>query len=365
MFDARALRNLDWVLLLTVLALTCIGIGFIWSSTHWEPGQAGMARQQFLWLGISLLTLIVVLAFDYARLAGLAYPVYAVTLVLLVLVLTHGAVRNHARRWLTFGGYQVQPSELAKVAVVLALARYLMYRRDCGRLRTLVAPFVMTLVPMGLILLEPDLGTALVFVPTLFVMLYVAGASARHLAGLAAAGAACMPLLWFRMGAAQQGRVIGFLWPASDPFGTGWHLRQSLAAVASGGMTGAGFSSGSPVILNRGFAGHTDFIFATIANEWGFLGALAVLLLFFMLLSRGVEIAAASREPFGRLVVAGILTTLAFQALVNIGMTVRLCPITGITLPFVSYGGSSLVICFIMAALVLNVGMRRKPVLAP
>ena len=183
---------------------------------------------------------------------------------------------------------------------------------------------------------------------------------------MAAAGLATAPLLWiFVLKGFQRSRITAFLRPESDPFGVGWHLRQSLAAVASGGVTGTGLSSGSPVLLNRGFQAHTDFIFAVIANECGFLGALAVLLLLFLLVSRGMEIASATREPFGRLVVVGVLTALTFQALVNIAMTVRLCPITGITLPFVSYGGSSLVICFIMAALVLNVGMRRKAVLAP
>ncbi len=172
--------------------------------------------------------------------------------------------------------------------------------------------------------------------------------------------------MWFFvMGKAQRGRVTAFLSPEADLRGAGWHLRQSLAAVSSGGVTGTGFSSGSPVVLNRGFAAHTDFIFAVIANEWGFLGALAVLLLLFLILSRGMEIAGSTREPFGRLVVVGVLTSLGFQALVNIAMTVRLCPITGITLPFVSYGGSSLLICFVMAALVLNVGMHRKAVFAP
>jgi cell division protein FtsW (lipid II flippase) len=248
----------------------------------------------------------------------------------------------------------------------LALARYLAYRRDYRRVAGLIPPLLLVVLPMGLILVEPDLGTSLVLIPALFVMLYMAGASLKHLSAVAAMGAACAPVMYFFvMGPAQRGRITAFLSPDRDPFGAGWHLRQSLAAVASGGATGEGFSSGAPVLLNRGFAAHTDFIFAVIAHEWGFVGGLAVILLLFLFFSRGLEIAGSTREPFGRLLVVGFLTMLAFQALVNVGMTLRLCPITGITLPFISYGGSSLLVCFVMAALVLNVGMRRKAVIAP
>jgi len=360
----RGIKNFDWLLFAAVFVLTSLGIVFIWSSTHWLAAREGLAAQQFRWFGVSLLALLACLLFDYSRLAGLAYPLYLAALGALVLVL--GIGQGDARRWIEFHGLSVQPSEFMKVAFILALARYLMYRRTHREVAGLLPPFLMALAPITLILVEPDLGTALVLLPTLFAMLYVAGAKLKHLLGVAAAGLATAPLLWiFVLKGFQRSRITAFLRPESDPFGVGWHLRQSLAAVASGGVTGTGLSSGSPVLLNRGFQAHTDFIFAVIANECGFFGALAVLLLFFLLVSRGMEIASATREPFGRLVVVGVLSALTFQALVNVAMTVRLCPITGVTLPFVSYGGSSLVICFIMAALMLNVGMRRKAVLAP
>jgi len=365
----RAIKNFDWLLLATALILTSLGIAFIWSSTHWEPARSGVpAAQQFRWFGVSLLALLACLSFDYSRLTNLAYPIYLIVEVGLALVLVPGVGVEHqnARRWIEFGGFSLQPSELMKVAVVLALARRLMYRKLERGADELAVPLLIGLVPMGLILVEPDLGTALVLLPTMFAMLYAAGARPRHLLALVAMGIAAAPVMWFFvMGKAQRGRITAFVSPEADLRGAGWHLRQSLAAVSSGGVTGTGFSSGSPVVLNRGFAAHTDFIFAVIANEWGFLGALAVLLLLFLFLSRGMEIASSTREPFGRLVVVGLLTSLGFQALVNIAMTVRLCPITGITLPFVSYGGSSLLICFVMAALILNVGMHRKAVFAP
>jgi len=368
MLDRQALRRFDWIFVLSMLVLTLIGIAFIWSATHWVPARARYAGLQVKWLGVGLAAFVLVLLFDYGRLGGLAYPAYAAALLALVLVLlpSIGVTRNYSRRWFRILGYYLQPSEFAKLAFVLALARYLMYRKNYRKLTGLVVPFLIALIPMGLILREPDLGTSLLFLPTLFVMLYVAHASVKHLWAVAGAGVASTPFLWFFvMGTRQQGRILGFLWPLKYPSGEGWHVRQSLAAIGAGGLTGSGFSSGSPVLLNKGFAAHTDFIFSVIAHEWGFIGVVAVLLLFGLFFSRGVSIAHVTREPFGRLVVVGLLTMLAFQTMVNVGMTVRLCPITGLTLPFMSYGGSSLLTCFVMAAFILNIGMRRKPVLAP
>jgi rod shape determining protein RodA len=350
----------------TILMLCLLGIAFIWSVTHWAPSTADTAVRQAQWVGIGLAALLLVISVDYLRLADLAYPAYILVIILLLLVPVIGVERNYAKRWIELPGANLQPSEFAKIAVILALARYLMYRKDLRRFKGLVVPILIAAVPMGLIVIEPDLGTTLVFIPVLFAMLWVAGARPLHLAGLIGAGMAAAPVLWFfGMGRAQRGRILAFISPQADPFGTGWHIRQSIAAVASGDVTGQGFSSGAPVLLNRGFAAHTDFIFAVIAHEWGFVGCLAVLLLLFLFFTRGVDIASATRESFGRLVAIGILALLGFQTLVNLGMTVRLCPITGLTLPFVSYGGSSLLSCFILAGILLNIGMRRKTVLAP
>jgi len=359
--DARILlKRFDGPLFGAAVLLALIGIAFIWSATHWTPARAPLAPTQFRWLLIGLAAFGVVAALDYRQFRTLAYPIYVAVLLALAWVLVFGEVRQNSRRWITLFGYNLQPSELAKVGVILALARYLMYRKKMEKLSGLIAPFLMTLVPMALILKEPDLGTALVFLPTLFAMLYVAGTPVKRLAAVAAAGVASAPALWFFvMSPRQQGRILGFLSPLDYAAAEGWHVRQSLAAVISGGVAGEGFSSGSPVLLNRGFAAHTDFIFSVIAHEWGLLGAAAVLALLLIFLSRSAEIARTARDPFARLMVVGFLAMLAFQALVNLGMTVRLCPITGLTLPFVSYGGSSLLTCFIMAGFIASVGMRR------
>jgi rod shape determining protein RodA len=358
------IRNFDWLLLAAVLLLCLLGIAFIWSVTHWTTAETAMRQAQ--WVGIGLVALLAVISFDYPRLADLAWPAYALTIVLLLLVPVIGVERNYAKRWIELPGANLQPSEFAKITVILILARYLMYRKNIRRLRGLIVPMLLAGLPMVLILTEPDLGTSLLILPALFAMLWVAGARPAHLMGFIGAGCAAAPLLWFfAMGRAQRGRILAFINPRADPFGAGWHIRQSMAAVASGDVTGQGFSSGAPVLLNRGFAAHTDFIFAVIAHEWGFIGGLVVLLLLFLFFTRAVDIAGATREPFGRLVTVGIVALLGFQTIVNLGMTVRLCPITGLTLPFVSYGGSSLLSCFIMAGILLNIGMRRKTVLAP
>jgi len=366
MLSRRDWRRMDWFLLASVFALAGAGIAFIWSVTQWTPSRAHFAHHQARWLCVSAVGIIAAILFDYSRLAGAAYALYAVTLIALAGLFFFGVTRGGSRRWYAVAGHLVQPSEFAKVVVVLALARYLMYRKNTKKLTGLIAPFLIALLPMGLILRQPDLGTSLLFLPTLFVMLFVAGASVKHLFAVAGAGAACAPLLWFFvMGARQKGRILGFLWPLKYASAEGWHVRQSLAAIVSGGVTGQGYGSGSPVLLNKGFAAHTDFLFSVIAHETGFLGALLVLALFAGFFTRAAGIAAVTREPFGRLVVVGMLSMLAFQTVVNIGMTVRLLPITGMTLPFMSYGGSSLLTCFVMAGLILNVGMRRKAVMAP
>lgn len=361
MYSRNTFRNFDWVLFIVVLAMVGLGVLFIWSCTHWVPVRAGMAAQQLRWFAVGMLAMLVVLAVDYTLLEWFAWPAYFASLAGLAMVMVIGVTVNNARRWIQLPGFMVQPSEIAKVAVILVLARYLMNRRDLRQWHNIIIPMLIVGIPMGMILVQPDLGTSLTLVPIFFGMMLAAGAPSRKLLALVGVGALAAPLLWFFvMGDAQKGRILSFLWPEADPSGMGWHVRQSLLAISAGGATGVGYSSGSPVLLTRGFAGYTDFIFAVIAHEWGFMGAMLVLLLLFLLFSRGFAIASSTREPFGRLVAVGILSLMAFQALVNLCMTVRLCPVTGITLPFISYGGSSLVISFAMIALVLNIGMRRR-----
>ena len=360
------MRRFDWLLFGTALVLSLIGIALLWGIVRPAGKWHRLPTRQMQWLGVSLVVGTVILSVNYMRWARPAYLLFGLSLLALFLLRFFGHTENNATRWFKFGPISAQPSEFAKLAFILALARYLMYRKNYRTLRGLVPPFLIASVPMVLILKQPDLGTAMLFLPTLFVMLFVAGAAPKHLGAVAVGGMACAPLLWFfKMGDAQKGRILGFLWPEKDPFGTGWHVMRSIAATVAGGITGNGFASGAPILQHRGFKAFNDFIFSAVAHELGFVGAVGVLTLFFIFFTRGTEIAAKTREPFGRLVTVGILTMLGVQVLVNVGMTIRLCPITGMTLPFMSQGGSSLMVCFVMVALVLNIGMRHRPTLAP
>ncbi len=364
MQQTASFKRFDWLLLGTALVLSCIGIVLLWGIVRWEPKWHRLPTRQVQWLLLSLCVMTVVVAVDYRFWRRFAWPAYGLTMLLLLLLPVFGHTENYSTRWYRLGPVSVQPSEFTKVAFVLLLAHVLTWRRSIRSFGGLVLPFVLALAPMALILTQPDLGTALLFLPTLFVMLFVAGARPKHLIATAVAGLTCAPLLWLRMGPSQRGRILGFIWPEQDPFGSGWHVTRSVAATIAGGATGNGFSSGAPILLHRGFKAFNDFIFAAASYELGFVGSMSILFLYFVFFSRGTAIAAATRDPFARLLAAGMLTMLATQTLINIGMTIRLCPITGMTLPFMSQGGSSLLTCFIMIGFLLNVSLRRPTVIA-
>ena len=378
MLVSQDFRRFDWILFVAALTLVGIGVAFIHSATYSHaayydytggrlPVWRTKAFKQFVWAALGLVTCVSFALVDYSVWRRWAYALYAAGLVSLVLLVFVGVTRGGSRRWFKLpGGYLLQPSEMMKIFYILALACYLMYRSNYRTLVGLVPPFLLALTPMLLIIRQPDLGTSLVFLPVLFGMLYVAGAKPKHLGAIIAAGMASAPLLWvFVMSARQRGRVVAFIDPSKDPTGSGYHIIESLVAIGTGGFGGHGFCRGPQSLLNKVPELETDFVFTVIAEEWGFLGGLCVILLYVIVFWRMFEIAGRTREPFGRLVVAGSAALLAFQALVNLGMTMRLCPITGLTLPFVSYGGSSLLTNFCLLGIVIGIGMRMKHVAAP
>ncbi len=369
----RVARRTDWTLVLAACALVAVGITFIWSAsrkpevTGWFP-LTGLARKQLLWAVIGLASMAVALTVPYRLFARYSYALYALALAALLYVLLFGTVRNYARRWIALGPMTLQPSEFAKVAFLLALAKYLLYKESYRRWWGLLPPLAMVVVPMVLIVKEPDLGSALVLLPMLLALLYVAGARKKHMAFYLVLPLLVLAVLWL-LGVSplhgyQQQRLLAFLNPEKYARGTGYPLLQSLIAVGSGGLWGKGLGQGTQVQLAFLPTRRTDFIFACIAEEWGFFGAALVLGLHLYLLLGGAAIALRTREPFGRLVAVGVMTLFASQVLINTGMTVRLAPITGLVLPFVSYGGSSLMANFIALGLLLNVGARPEAVLA-
>ncbi|MBN1942420.1 MAG: rod shape-determining protein RodA [Phycisphaerae bacterium] len=400
-----------------MLALMFVGLRAIDVSQKAEGGGEGLVVRQAIFAGVGLAAFAVAVLVPYQRIGRLAYPLFILTLALLLLLaaarffhLNLGPIRNQrgAYRWIDLGVFQIQPSELAKLSLILLLAWYLRLGDHYRKLLGLVPPFVLTLVPTFLILIEPDLGTAILFLPILFVMLFLAGARKRHLLSILGIAAVCMVLpvpqstagmdprelaerlqtcYWPRAESAEQlrlwqkdppamilsaaplavmedhqlERISGWLLQGDESVahGKGYHLRQSLIVLGSGKAWGSRDWSDGRYYFRMLPDDHTDFIFSIIAGQWGFAGCAIVLGFYAVIVLVGVEIAATTNDPFGRLLAGGVVGLLVAQVCINIGMTMGLMPITGMTLPLVSYGGSSLVINCAALGLLVNVAQRR------
>ena len=366
--ERRPIRHLDPVLIFVALALSVIGLFLIYSATH-----ASLAAQQLdlslyvkkqvtaLALGIILLLLIV--TFDYRFAKVYAGIIYGGLVLLLVLVRTpFGTTSAGAQRWFQIAGFQFTPSEYMKLGLIIMLAAYLSEVKSQElSLEHVLRATVLAAVPMVLVFIQPDVGTTIVLAAILVGVLVVAGAKPKQLAVLALS-ATVLLFGAFQLGVAkdyQLQRLTGFLDSNNDPQGANYNKQQSEIGIGSGGITGAGFLHGTQTNLDFIPEQHTDFIFTVVGEEFGFVGAVVLLLLFAILIWRSFRIAVLSKDPFGAYVAAGIGSMFAIQMFVNIGMTIGIMPITGIPLPFVSYGGSSLLANFLAVGLLLNIHMRR------
>jgi rod shape determining protein RodA len=349
---------------LLAIAIAAVGIGYIRSASYDADtgGYKSFAGDQLKWLAIALAGFLAAVAVPYTRIERYAYVLFGAVLLLLAGIPFFGVLANGARSWYQWGSVKLQPSEPMKVALIAATARLLMYRKDMASWRGFLAPFLLAAAPLALVLAQPDLGTILVFLPTILAMLFVAGARLRHFAILAIVAAAAFPISYrFVLKEHQRKRIDIFLNPDLDRSGAGYQAYQSRLAIGSGRLCGYGWGEGPQTQLHTLPDNHTDFIFAVIGEEGGFLVATGLLFLLLVLVLGCLEVAWRTREPFGRLLATGVAALFAGQVVVNAGMTVGLVPITGITLPFVSYGGSSLLTCFVALGLVVNVGMRPVP----
>jgi rod shape-determining protein RodA len=351
----RWLGRIDWLLLAAALVLVAIGLTAIDAATESVPG-AGPIERQLVWAGIAVVAMAIAAWPSYRLAERLAYAAFVLCVPLLVVVFWTEPV-NGAQRWLRAGPIGLQPSELAKLAFVAALARFLTRGENSRRWWVLIVPPVLAALPMALILKQPDLGTALLFVPVLLAMLFGAGVKFRYLAALVLTGVVAAPFLWKAMSPTQRSRITGFLEQRDTgprPRDEGYQLYQSKLMVALGGTAG----SSDATELHLPFD-HTDFIFSVVAGRWGLTGVTGVLAAFAVVVWRGLVIAGRSPDPFGRLFALGLVTLLSTQALTNMAMTVGLAPITGLTLPFVSYGGSSLLACFVAVGILQNISLER------
>jgi cell division protein FtsW (lipid II flippase) len=362
------IARVPWIIVLSAIGLMALGLSGIVRGDELS-GVGHFYSRQVVWIVLGLPTLLTVTLVPYRHFRGISYGLFGLSVLLLFVVFFMPAI-NYSHRWIPLGFMNFQPSEMAKLAYILALAHYLIYRENYRRLTGLLVPFVLTLIPVGLILKEPDLGTALLFFPVLFSMLFAAGAKPGHLLAIILLGILMLPALWMGMSAEQKSRVVTVFTQKDSgpvPKGDGYHLHQSKQVLALGGVWGSELT-GMPVddpIAYHLPADRTDFVYCLIGERWGIVGTLSALGLYLLVFARGLWIAAATREPFGRLIAVGIVALLAAQAAINTGMTVGLMPITGLTLPLMSYGGSSLLSTCLALGLLINVGMRPGYEVAP
>ena len=389
-------------LILACAALVGIGLATIYAVGHPaepSPGSraqelAGFFKKQLMFVAIGLIGFVGVNLVSYRKWGEVSYVLFFLILLLLTWLvaskycggLPFAPVLNHAYRWIVFHPKlpAIQPSEFCKLVYVITLAWYLRFSKNYRNISVLIGPFILTLIPMALIILEPDLGTVLLLMPVLLAMLFAAGAHGKHILLIMLMGVMFSPVLWMNMKGYQRERVSCVLLQNSwvrqkavdDPNvgqlltgkkftqnlwfnDIGYHLIRSKYAISSGGLAGKGFRKGPFIKYDFLDYRYNDFIAASIAHQWGFLGLMGVLALYFLVILCGLEIAENNTDPFGRILAIGIVALIAFEVFVNIGMTVGLMPITGLTLPMISYGGSSMVVHMMAIGMLNNVGRSR------
>ncbi len=364
LIDRLRLHQVDLPLLLTTLLLVGVGLSALYSATYqWAPG---VFRRQLVWLGVGAVGVVVLAAIPPRVWMRFAKPLYALNVLMLLGVLAFGAERKGAQRWLELpGGFQLQPSEFAKLLLILTLASWLARHPDAIRTpKGFLLSALHMAVPALLVFKQPDLGTSLVFAALWFAMVYLAGARARWLWLTVVAGALGFAGLWHFdiLRDYQKARLVSFMNPEADPRESGYHILQARIAVGSGQLTGKGYLRGAQKNLRYIPEQHTDFIFVVVAEEMGFVGAVGLLGLFGAFLYSVWRIMVQTRRAFHRLLAGGVLTLFTFHLLTNIGMTIGLFPVVGIPLPFVSYGGTMLVVSLAAVGLLLAIRLHESPV---
>jgi rod shape determining protein RodA len=353
------LRHINWGLLLVITAIAGIGFAMLYSAANgstepWMSRQAGR-------FAVGLCALVAVALVDFRVWVRYAYPLYALAFVLLIYVEVAGQVGMGAQRWITVGFFQLQPSEMMKISLVLALARYFhgFSYEEIGKPLNIVPPIMMVLAPAGLVLMQPDLGTAGMLILGGALMFFVAGVRLWKFAIVAIAGLSAIPIGWNFLRDYQKDRILTFLNPESDPLGAGYHIMQSKIAFGSGGLFGKGFLQGSQSHLSFLPERQTDFIFTMLAEEFGMIGGLILLGLYALLIAYGLAIGLRSRNQFGRLVAIGLTGNLFLYVFINTAMVMGLVPVVGVPLPLISYGGTAMIAVLVGFGLVMSVYINR------
>jgi rod shape determining protein RodA len=361
MFERRLYHHVDWAMLGALVALCLIGVAQIYSTTYTATGASAIFYTQIYAIVLGLLALVVALSFDYRSLADKSHLLYLGIIALLIYVLFFGVVRGGSRRWIDLGPLNLQPSEFAKATLALVLAKFFgESRRGMVTRGDLLIAGAIAAVPLFIIARQPDLGTAVTLLPVLFVIAFVAGMPMRIFGILALAGVLIAPIAWkFALQDYQKERISTFLNPSEDARGAGYQQIQARITVGSGGWDGKGFRAGTQGQLRFLPVAHNDFIFSALAEEQGFMGVIVALGLYLFVILRSLESARLAKDRLGTYLVLGVLASFTFQVIYNITMSAGLAPVKGLTLPLMSYGGSSMIATLAGFGLILNVRMRR------
>jgi rod shape determining protein RodA len=362
MFDRRSILNFDLTLLITVVFISILGIINLYSSGYPHTGTATpLYLKQIYWFLIGVGLLVLILLFDYHTFIRYAYPFYLFCLLLLVMVMLVGRTTSGSQRWLQIGFFSFQPSELTKIALILALNRFFTENENPQGygLRDLLTPFLLLAIPLLLVFKQPDLGTSALLILIFLSILTFMGLRGKTWLTLGVGCAVAAPLFWHFLKDYQKIRLLTFLNPDLDPLKAGYHIMQSKIAVGSGTFWGKGFLKGTQSQLHFLPEQHTDFVFSVWAEEWGFLGSFVLLFLFLLLISRGLKIANTSKDRAGTLLAIGITAMLFWQTFINVGMVVGILPVVGVPLPLFSYGGTSVISTLMGIGVLMNISMRR------
>ncbi|MBI4706974.1 MAG: rod shape-determining protein RodA [Candidatus Omnitrophica bacterium] len=360
----------NFFILIIALLIASIGIISIYSSTYQKEGNLWQEiyKRQILWVLLGLFCFLFVSNMDYRRLWDWTYFLYAACLFLLLLVFILGAIRLGAQRWLKFAWFNFQPSEFAKICLAIFLARYFSKKSvndisllsyKFGIFRGIILPFIFVAIPVGLIIEQPDLGSGLMIVFLFIAMLYLTNVRLRYIMIFLAIMLIPVPFMWHFLRDYQKERLLVFLNPNIDPLGAGYTVIQSKIAIGSGIIFGKGWLSGTQGQLHFLPESHTDFIFASFGEEWGFFGCAVLLLLYYLLVQQGLRIAKRTNDDFGKLLAYGISLMLGIQVFINVAMNMGLAPVVGVPLPLMSYGGSSVLVTFISLGILTSIERKR------
>lgn len=363
MFKLKFLKNFDWILFVATVLLLAMGVSVLYSTTLNMVGGSGEAIKQLIYASIGLVAFFVASTFDYRLLKAYTSFLYLIILGALIILFFVGKTAMGATRWIDLGFFQLQPSEIAKIFMIIIMAKYFaVHHESMNKFKHILRSFIFILIPILLVAAQPDLGTSIVFIVIWLSMVLVSNIKKIYVFSMGIGGLMIMPIAWQFLADYQKQRVLTFMDPSNDPKGAGWNVTQAMIAIGSGRFFGRGLGHGPQSQLNFIPEKHTDFIFAAMAEELGFLGVIVFMGLFLVIILRGIRAAVNSKDLFGMYLATGITAMIFFHVFVNIGMNIGIMPVTGIPLPLTSYGGTSVIVTLVSLGILESIIRRYKKI---